>query len=327
MHEIKRNLRKTSAVYFIIRKLYHGFVFAVSTLAKFLNSIQTLNGHIIAELVFLTKPGNIFYKNYFADIIIIKKLKYKRSQLKVRINTYWDNYRTYDFETYPVDVLIEDIKANVENKKIIYYEIGANIGYSSLIISDLLGDMGLVYALEVEPTNFKTLCDNIILNKMDNITPLNIGISDHANISKFYYNIYHAKMHKSLPVSGMGAHSLNFNRDLHDEKVYCNVPLIPFDKLVSTFGLIDPTHVFIDTHGAELEVIESMSSLLSNDDLVKIMVDIEEENVSEVKETKIYKKLTEAGFHLSQCDTQIANGPFPNSYRSVFSKTRLTPKF
>ena len=64
-----------------------------------------------------------------------------------------------------------------ESKKIIFYEIGANVGYSSLLISKILFNRGKVYSFEVEPTNYKTLCDNIILNKLENIVPLNIGIA------------------------------------------------------------------------------------------------------------------------------------------------------
>ncbi len=323
MDELKKKISENPILYAVIRKIYHCFVFAISVLAKFLTLLQTINGYIIAKLVFMTTPANMFYNNYYTDTIITEKLNYGKSQLKVRVNTYWDQYRIADFETYPVDVLIKDIEANTQNKKIVYYEVGANIGYSALVLADRLAEKGSVYALEVEPTNFKTLCDNIILNKIDNLVPFNLGVSKQAKVSKFYYNVYHTEMHKSLPVSGMGAHSLNFDQNLHDKKVYCNVPLIPLDTLISTFGLEKPTHVFIDTHGAELEVIESMSSTLVDDDLVKIMVDIEEEGIDDVKDSKIYKKLTNAGFDISHCETQVASGPFTaNSHRTVFEKRK-----
>ena len=151
-------------------------------IARFLRFFQEIAGYIVAKIVFLTKPGNIFFKNYYSDTIITNKFKYKKKSLIVKINTYWDYWRTFDFESYPIDEVEIDIAIDRKNKPIVYYEIGANIGYSALLIAKMLSDDGHVYALEVEPTNFKTLCDNIILNKLDNLTPINIGISEKSNV-------------------------------------------------------------------------------------------------------------------------------------------------
>ena len=166
------------------------------------------------------------FKDFFTDVLLTRKLKYNHEYFNVKINTYWDYWRLFEYEKYPIEVLSEDILKNDLKQSIVYYEIGANIGYSALIIAKKLEKIGgHVYAFEVEPTNFKTLCDNIILNKLVNITPINVGISSSSSISKFYYNIYHTKMHKNLPVSGMGAHSINYDSKLHDKGVYSDVLL------------------------------------------------------------------------------------------------------
>jgi FkbM family methyltransferase len=319
VERIKSGINNWPFIYAVARKIYHSLVFILSLVAKSLRMLQEIIGLIVARIVFLTKPGNIFFRNYYSDVISTKKLEYRNISLRVRINTYWDYWRLFDYERYPVDVLFDDISKN-DTKSLVYYEIGANIGYSVLLIAKKLGENGHVYALEVEPTNFKTLCDNIILNKLVNVTPINLGIANDFGVSKFYYNVYHTNMHKSLPVSGMGAHSITLDHKLHDEKVFCNVLLIPFDNLIKEFKLKDPTHIFIDTHGAELSVIQSMKSSIMHSNLEKIMVDIEQDDIENVKESIIYTELVTAGFALMKSEVAIGSGVFGDSHKSVFYK-------
>ena len=318
LNKIKLVLNNNRFLYISAIKLYNLIVFTLSLIAKFLKLIQELAGYITAKIVFLVKPGNVYFKEYYSDVIIKKKLQYKNISLVVKTNTFWDYWRIFNYEKYPVNELEEDISVNKGNKPIVYYEIGANIGYSALLISKMLEDNGHVYALEVEPTNFKTLCDNIILNKLDNITPINIGIAEEFNTSKFYYNIRHTRMHKSLPVSGLGAHSLTLDPRIHDKKIFCNCLFMPFDSLIKDFKLKSPTHIYIDTHGSELTVFESMKSTITNNCLKKIMIDIEQDDIKDVKDSIIFQKLVKARFKLKKNDTVIGNDIFNDSNKSVF---------
>ena len=127
-------------------------------------------------------------------------------------------------------------------------------------------------------------------------------------------------MHKSLPVSGMGAHSLTYDSNLHDKKIFCNCLFMPFDNLIKDFNLKTPTHVYIDTHGSELSVVKSMQSIIKSEDLEKIMVDIEQNDIKNVHDSIIYKKLIEAGFELRKNSTVTGSDIFNDSHKSVFLK-------
>ena len=94
-----------------------------------------------------------------------------------------------------------------------------------------------VYCFEVEPTNFKTLTDNIILNKLTNVIPLNIGISSNNLISKLFYNTLFNSDKDFLPQSGQGSHSITFDKKLHRKDVLSYVPLMTFNSIISTFSL------------------------------------------------------------------------------------------
>lgn len=63
-------------------------------------------------------------------------------------------------------------------------DIGANIGYYSLLLSDLVGEDGLVYAFEPESHCYEVLDTNIKLNNSDNILAENLAITNTIGTSK-----------------------------------------------------------------------------------------------------------------------------------------------
>jgi len=65
-------------------------------------------------------------------------------------------------------------------------DIGANIGYYTLIAAKLVGNSGKVYAFEPEPDNYKLLCKNIEINGYTNIIPVNKAVSNKCGITKLF---------------------------------------------------------------------------------------------------------------------------------------------
>jgi len=57
-------------------------------------------------------------------------------------------------------------------------DIGANIGYYTLIFARLVGDTGKVYAFEPEPRNFEILKKNVETNGYKNVVLVNGAVSD-----------------------------------------------------------------------------------------------------------------------------------------------------
>jgi FkbM family methyltransferase len=62
----------------------------------------------------------------------------------------------------------------------VFVDVGANIGYYSLLASQLVGSRGQVYCIEASPTIYSALLANIALNERGNITPLNAAAADKA---------------------------------------------------------------------------------------------------------------------------------------------------
>ena len=59
-----------------------------------------------------------------------------------------------------------------------FIDIGANIGYYSLLAAGLVGPAGRVVAIEAVPRTFNLLKDNLTANRVANVRPLNIAVWD-----------------------------------------------------------------------------------------------------------------------------------------------------
>src|SRR5258708_4586206 len=67
-------------------------------------------------------------------------------------------------------------------------DIGANIGYYTLIAAKLVGPSGKVYAFEPDPTNFKILKKNVERNGHSNVVLVNQAVADKNKKVRLYLN-------------------------------------------------------------------------------------------------------------------------------------------
>lgn len=65
-------------------------------------------------------------------------------------------------------------------------DVGAHIGYYSLIAAKKTSPMGKVYSFEPAPSNYNILVKNIALNEYQNILPVQKAISDISGIASFF---------------------------------------------------------------------------------------------------------------------------------------------
>lgn len=149
------------------------------------------------------------------------------------------------------------ILENLENTRA-FVDIGANIGYYSLIVARQLSDAGLVKAFEPDPRNFSLLQQNIEQNQLNNIEAFNLALSDHdGELSLF------------LSEDNKGDHrSYAGNEDRQAVTVSCRRG----DTLLGTCDRID--FVKMDTQGAEQRIVEGlMETLLHSRKNLKMIVE------------------------------------------------------
>lgn len=156
-------------------------------------------------------------------------------------------YITGEYET-PTSRLFRELIQSGEN----ILDIGANIGYFSLLSLSLVGPDGRVYAFEASPHIAAILKSNIVLNNIgSNFTLFELAVANKQGTLTF-----HEAQDDHLGISSI--------RDLGDRtRSSIVVPAIPIDKIAHSLRTIKL--IKLDIEGAELLALEGMVGLLQRD--------------------------------------------------------------
>jgi len=96
-------------------------------------------------------------------------------------------------------------------------DLGANIGYYTLLAAKLVGEKGKVFAFEPEPHNFALLVKNIKANGYDNVVPVQKAVSNRSGTTRLFLHQEDAGRHKIY--------------DSHDSRDSIEVDVITLDSL------------------------------------------------------------------------------------------------
>lgn len=125
----------------------------------------------------------------------------------------------------------------------VVYDIGAHVGYYSLLASKRAGPQGHVYAFEPLPTNLEYIEKHMRLNHITNMTIVPAAVTDHDGISTF----------QCAPSRAMG--HLGETGDLQ-------VRTLSLDAWIQATCQPLPRVVKIDIEGAELRALHGAIHLL-----------------------------------------------------------------
>jgi FkbM family methyltransferase len=133
-------------------------------------------------------------------------------------------------------------------------DVGANLGYYTLMAADLVGPEGHVFAIEPNPSVHRFMCDTINVNGFaSRVTPLNaaLGAGAGGGSVPFYVPTGEPKNGRFLQ-SRENAGELSASGDIIDVQTLESPPL----------GARRVDFIKIDVEGAELNVLESLSPVL-----------------------------------------------------------------
>ena len=168
----------------------------------------------------------------------------------------------------------------------VLYDVGANVGAYSLIAGKLAGPSGRVIAFEPGYASFKTLCDNIFLNGLqERILPLSIALSNKEGILTLNFSSLESGAAKHSVSEGVG--SLNALGILSTQ----------LDWAVEHLQLPSPTMLKIDVDGGELGVLEGAHQTLRNPSLKTILIEIDHQ---EEGADRLIPYIEAAGFALRE---------------------------
>lgn len=169
-------------------------------------------------------------------------------------------------------------------------DIGANIGYYTLIFAKLVGEKGKVFAFEPGPSNFTLLKKNVEINGYQNVTSVQKAVSNKTGKIRLYLS-----------------HSITGHRiyDTHDGRKFIEIEVVRLDDYFKNYkGRID--FIKIDIEGAEGAAIRGMSSLLRKNKNLKIVTEFNPRRLKEfgLEPGRYLKLLLKHGFKLSNVDEQ-----------------------
>lgn len=135
------------------------------------------------------------------------------------------------------------------------YDVGANIGFFTILCSRLVGPHGKVYAFEPIPDNLATLRRNIALNKLTNVVVVEQALSASTGTAEMFVSLWSA--FHSLNVDGAS------KRENHGpDGGQITVETITLDEFVLQEDVSPPDLIKLDVEGAELLVVEGMRETL-----------------------------------------------------------------
>lgn len=193
-------------------------------------------------------------KTQFAEVQGHKMFLGKKDSLRLSINGIYEEVET------------GIVKKEVKSGEIVL-DVGANIGYYTLILAKLVGSQGRVYAFEPEPTNFEVLKKNIEMNGYQNVILNQSAVGIEKGRTKLYLSEIKTGMHRIYKSKYCKDHIevdiIKLDDYLTDNNIYKNIDFVK-----------------IDVEGAELAVLEGMQETLNSNQRLKMLVEfVPESNI------------------------------------------------
>lgn len=127
----------------------------------------------------------------------------------------------------------------------VVFDIGAHVGFYTLLAAHKVGENGKVYAFEPAPNNINYLKKHVALNEFDNVHVIEAAVADSDGTTYFDF--------RTSSYSGQIA-------DGGDVEVV----LRSLDSLIQSGEVEQPDLIKIDVEGAESLVLDGSQSLLAN---------------------------------------------------------------
>lgn len=148
-------------------------------------------------------------------------------------------------------------------------DLGANIGYFTLLAAKLVGKKGKVYSFEPEPRNYNYLLKNIALNGYDNVFATQKAVSDETGKAKLYICPYDTGHHTINQYGGIKANKPDL---IYDEKEFVEVEKIALDDFLK--DIKQPINVIkMDVEGAEMLALSGMDRIIRESKNIKMFVE------------------------------------------------------
>jgi FkbM family methyltransferase len=189
--------------------------------------------------------------------------------------------RKYLTGTYEPEVTRFFLTAIGEGQVVV--DVGANIGYYTLIASKLVGPSGKVYAFEPDPVYYGFLRENIEANRCSNVEAVQRAVTSGAEGEALFW-----------PEPNASSGSL-YNRPGSSPVV---VRTISLDDFFARLGWPRVDLVKMDVEGSEIEAIKGMAQVSERNPTVRMVTEFVDSSLdkSGTSPEEFFRTLGRAGF-------------------------------
>jgi len=192
------------------------------------------------------------HQNFKPDFIIIQNQKMfldSKDSLQLSLNGIYGEFET--------EIVKNEIKPND-----VVLDVGAHIGYFTLLFAKLVGSEGKVFSFEPEPKNFELLTKNIEINNYENVITESKIVSDKNKTCTLY----------TFETSSGANRIYKPNENINVKPI--EVDSISLDEYFKNSEFLKRIKfVKIDVEGAELLVLKSMKSIFQNNNNIKLLLE------------------------------------------------------
>ena len=139
-------------------------------------------------------------------------------------------------------------------------DVGAHVGYYSLLAASQVGPTGKIYSFEPAPSNYELLLKNIELNGFHNVVAARKAVSNQVGQSTLYLtaldNGRHSIYRHDLPETGSAVVETTTIDDLLDGDNWPRVDLVK-----------------VDVEGAEKDVLDGMATLFAKQEPLTLILE------------------------------------------------------
>lgn len=158
-------------------------------------------------------------------------------------------------------------KENVKSGNVVV-DLGANIGYFTLLASQLVGKGGKVFCFEPEPRNFKFLSKNIEINNYTQASAFQKAVSDKNGKTQLFVCDYDTGHHTINQYKGIESYSRG--RETKEHAV--EIETVTLDSFLT--GKTDRVDVIkMDVEGAEMLALAGMDRILKDNRNIKMFIE------------------------------------------------------
>jgi FkbM family methyltransferase len=178
--------------------------------------------------------------------------------------------------TADFNMLFHDKEYEVEsrlnlNEGEIFVDVGANVGHYTLKAATYHPEVKII-SIEAHPKNYKALCRNVSCNRFSNIITINKAVSDKKGKVTLYEHI--------TDDNRVLTDDFSIQAD-HNKKSSVVVDSDTIDNILKEIKIGSADVLKMDIEGAEVMALKGATETL--DKLRKIIVEIHQDNMEEVK--------------------------------------------